>query len=100
MKRRQIMPLNDRDAPDWDADGNRLWFHIDRYGLSIPCCIDALCLYIAFGAHTLREIDATHAYASRRGWVHSAALGKAGRGGFEHRLERPQVFVHLTARDL
>jgi len=94
------MSLNHRDAPNWDADGDRLWFQVDRCGLSIPRCIDALCLYLAFGPHTLCEIDATRAYVSRRGWIHPAALGKAGRGGFEYRAERPQVFVHLTARDL
>ena len=36
--------------------------------------------------------------------VHSGLLSvivnKAGRGGFEHRAERPQVFIHLTTRDL
>jgi len=94
------MSLDDRDTIDWDAEDDRLWFHVDHRGLSIPCCIDALCLYFAFGALTLHEIDATHAYVSRRGWIHSAALGKAGRGGFERRPERPQVFVHLTARDV
>jgi len=94
------MSLNDRDTLDWDAEGDRLWFQVDHRGLLIPCCIDALCLYLAFGGDTLCEVDATHAYVSRRGWIHSAALGKAGRGGFEHRSERPQVFVHLTARDV
>jgi hypothetical protein len=88
------------DALNWDAESECLWFQVDHCGLSIPCCIDALCLHLAFGADTLREIDATHAYVSRRSWIHSAALGKAGRGGFEHRSERPQVFVHLTARDV
>jgi len=94
------MSLDGWEAPDWDAEGDRLWFQVDHCGLSIPCCIDALCLYLAFGAHTLREVDATDAYVSRRSWIHSAALGKAGRGGFEHRSERPQVFVHLSAHDL
>jgi hypothetical protein len=43
------MWLNDRDAPDWDEEGERLWFQVDRCGLSIPCRIDAQCLHLTFG---------------------------------------------------
>jgi len=84
----------------WDSNENRLWFQVDHRGRSIPCCIDALCLYLAFGARTLSETDATDAYEARRGWIHAAAIGKAGRGGFQRSAERGQAFVHLTARDL
>ena len=84
----------------WDSNRNCLWFQVDHRGRSIPCCIDALCLYLAFGARTLSESDATDAYQSRRGWIHAAAVGKAGRGGFQNSPDRSQAFVHLTARDL
>jgi len=94
------MSLVDRDVPSWDADGDRVWFQVDRRGESIACCIDALCLYLAFGARTLGELDVIKAYNSRRSWIHSAALGKAGRGGFERSPKRLEAFVHLTARDL
>jgi hypothetical protein len=38
------MSLDGWEAPDWDAEGDRLWFQVDQCSLSIPCCIDALCL--------------------------------------------------------
>jgi Protein of unknown function (DUF1488) len=84
----------------WDATANRLWFEVDQDGEPVRCCIDALCLYLAFGASTLAEADATNAYISRRGWIHTAALNKAGKGGFERDGDRAQAFVRLTARDL
>jgi hypothetical protein len=94
------MSLDDWDAPNWDADSDRLWFEVDHLGQPISCCIDALCLYLAFGARSLSELDAIHAYISRRGWIHSTALSKAHRGGFERSPGRPRAFIHLTARDL
>jgi hypothetical protein len=94
------MSLAERDVPNWDADGNRLWFQVDHRDQTIPCCIDALCLYLAFGARTLSALDGIKAYKSQRGLIHSAALGKAQRGGFERSPKRLEAFVHLTPRDL
>jgi hypothetical protein len=85
---------------EWDANADRLWFEVDQDGEPVRCCIDALCLYLAFGASTLAEADATNAYISRRGWIHAAALNKAGKGAFECDGDDSQAFIRLTARDL
>ena len=94
------MSIESQAGTQWEATANRLWFEIDQEGGPVRCCIDAHCLYMAFGANTLAEADATHAYTSRRGWIHAAALSKAGRGAFESDGDRSQAFVSLTARDL
>jgi len=94
------MSIESLTRTQWDGAANRLWFEIDQGGETVRCCIDALCLYLAFGANTLAEADATNAYVSRRGWIHAAALSKAGRGAFERDGDRSQAFVRLTARDL
>lgn len=94
------MSLVDRDVPSWDADRQRLWFHVDHRDQTTPCCIDALCLYLAFGARTPSALDVIKAYKSQRRLIHSTALGKAHRGGFERSPKRLEAFVHLTTRDL
>ena len=94
------MSIGSRADIEWDPAANRLWFEVDQDGEPVRCCIDALCLYMAFGASTLAEADATNAYISRRGWIHAAALNKAGKGNFERDGGRAQAFVRLTARDL
>jgi Protein of unknown function (DUF1488) len=94
------MSLADRDIPSWDDINDRLWFQVDHRGQTISCCIDAHCLYLAFGARTPNALDVIKAYKSQRGLIHSAALGKAHRGGFERSPKRLEAFVHLTARDL
>jgi hypothetical protein len=93
------MSLHDWDAPNWDADGDRLSLQFDHLGQTMPWCADALCLCLALGAHTLVELDATNAYVSRRGWIHATTRGKSGRRDFDRNLERPQASVDLTARD-
>ena len=77
------MSVESQTEIQWDSAANRLWFEVDQDGEPVRCCIDALCLYMAFGASTLAEADATNAYISRRGWIHAAALNKAGKGAFE-----------------
>src|SRR5579863_8968842 len=68
---RQAMSVESQTEIQWDSAANRLWFEVDQDGEPVRCCIDALCLYLAFGASTLAEADATHAYISRRGWIHA-----------------------------
>ncbi len=85
---------------EWDDVNGCLWFEADQAGKPVLCCIEALCLYLAFGASTLVEVDATNAYAFRRGWIHSAALSKANRGEFERDSAHSHPFVRLTARDI
>lgn len=94
------MSLVDRDVPSWDANNDCLWFQVDHRDQTIPCCIDAHCLYVAFGARTASALDAIKAYKSQRRQIHSTALGKAQRGGFERNRKRLEAFVHLTVRDL
>jgi hypothetical protein len=94
------MSFVERDIPSWDADDDRIWFQVDHRGQTIPCCIDALCLYLAFGARTPGALDVIKAYKSQRRLIHSKALGKAHRGGFERNSKRLEAFVHLTACDL
>jgi hypothetical protein len=94
------MSIERESRTEWDSAANRLWFEIEQGGEPVRCCIDAHCLYLAFGANTLAEADATNAYTSRRGWIHAAALSKAGRGAFERDGDRSRAFVRLTARDL
>ena len=84
----------------WDDVNGCLWFEAVREGRSVLCCIDALCLYFAFGANSLVEVDATKAYAFRRSWIHSAALSKASRGEFERDSIHSHPFVRVTARDI
>lgn len=92
------MTIQNSDNMRWDAANNRLWFEIDQAGEPVRCCIDALCLYLAFGADTLAGADATNAYVSRRGWIHAAAHKKAGRGNFTHG-PGSEVFIRLSAGD-
>jgi len=92
------MTVQNLEATRWDAAGNRLWFEIDQAGEPVRCCIDALCLFLAFGADTLAEADATNAYVSRRSWIHAAAHKKAGCGNFT-RGSGSEVFIRLSAGD-
>ena len=90
--------IQNPDNMRWDAANSWLWFEIDEAGEPVRCCIDAQCLYLAFGAKTLAEADATNAYVSGRGWIHAAAHNKAGRGKFTPG-PGADVFVHLSAGD-
>ena len=92
------MTIQNPEKMRWDAADNRLWFEIAQAGEPVRCCIDALCLFLAFGANSLAEADATNAYVSRRGWIHAAALDKAGRRDYV-RVSGSEVFIQLSAGD-
>src|SRR5258706_14576398 len=93
------MPLDSRSFPSWDSDNNRLWFQVDHRGRTIQCCVDALCLYFAYGAPTLSEIDATNSYTSRLNSIHASALSKAHRGALKSATDGEEQSADLSAHD-
>jgi hypothetical protein len=82
------------DREWWDERKGRLCFEIDHEGRRIACCVDATCLFLAFGAKTLAEGDARDCYSANRRRIRELAIALA--------QKRPvrDSYLELTARDI
>src|SRR5215469_12424227 len=61
----------------WDERKRRLCFEIDHEGQRISCCVDATCLFLAFGAKTLAEGDARDCFSANRRRIRELAIALA-----------------------
>jgi hypothetical protein len=82
------------DGAWWDGPRSMICFEIEEQGRQIPCCVDATCLFLAFGAKTLGEEDARACFAANGRRIRETA----SRVARKRRFEPDQLF--LTARDL
>ena len=78
----------------WDEGKGRLCFEIDHDGRRISCCVDATCLFLAFGAKTLAEGDVRDCFTTNRRRIRELAKALV--------QKRPSRDSHLelTARDI
>ncbi len=88
------MSAESEDREWWDERQSKLWFEIEHEGRRIPCCVDATCLFLAFGAKTLAESDARHCDSANRRRIKELAAAIA-----QKRAARAN-YLALTARDI
>ena len=88
------MVVGFEDREWWEERKSRLWFEIDHDGRRVPCCVDATCLFLAFGAKTLGEGDARDCYSANRQRIKDVARSVA------RKRSANGSYLELTARDI